>query len=35
MHVQFQRSADATYFNRMANDPDISPFIRDDATLGS
>lgn len=34
MHVQFQRSADATYFNRMANDPDISPFIRDDATLG-
>lgn len=34
MHVEFQRSDDATYFNRMANDPAISPFIRDDTTQG-
>lgn len=34
MHVEFQRSDDVAYFNRMTNDPDISPFIRDDATPG-
>lgn len=34
MDIQFQRSDDAAYFNRMTNHPSISPFIRDDVTQG-
>ena len=34
MDIEFQRSSDAAYFNRMTNHPSISPFIRDDTTQG-